>query len=154
MILWAFIFLNLSVWASPEGSLFDTGYSGPEVSPLKSGQKVLVHLNTMPSDDQFRMLVLSFSRIKQADPKASIKVVVHGPAVRFFVASRLGSDLAAQVDKARQMGVEFLFCNHSLRREQIHVKDLYQTTVKDIIPAAIPEILRLQDQGYKYLRYF
>jgi intracellular sulfur oxidation DsrE/DsrF family protein len=100
--------------AYAEESVFDTGWKPGKKDLYSQGNKIVVHMNLLPTDDQLRKMVRSFQHIHEADKKADIKVIVHGPALELFKTASLSEDNRKLINKARSLGVQFLICNNFL----------------------------------------
>jgi intracellular sulfur oxidation DsrE/DsrF family protein len=50
------------------------------------------------------------------------------------------------------MGAEFVICGNSLTGYKIGYDALYDVSEDDVVKAGLPEIVRLQQQGYIYVR--
>jgi intracellular sulfur oxidation DsrE/DsrF family protein len=83
--------------------------------------------------------------------KVTIALVVHGPALRAFHAAAASPETARKVAGFAKDDVRFNACVHSMRRQNV--------TLKDLLPGfAVAErggvvlLAELQAQGYVYLR--
>ena len=60
--------------------------------------------------------------------------------------------LQINLDSARLNGVEFIICGNTLTGYQISYEDLYDVSASDVVTAGLPEIVKLQQQGFYYVR--
>lgn len=56
----------------------------------------------------------------------------------------------ADVERLLDAGVRFCACRNSLRRADLDAADLIDGV--EVVPSAVGELVRLQDEGYAYLR--
>lgn len=77
-----------------------------------------------------------------------VKVVANAVAVRQYVRSE-GEHVEAMAQLARK-GVLFVACNNALRSQNIDPSALLDFV--EVVPAGVMELVRLQHQGYAYLK--
>ncbi len=89
-----------------------------------------------------------------AEPKAKIIVVTHGPGIDFLLEGakdRNGNPFEVTVDTLQAQGVEFRVCNNTLVTRNIDPKKVISQA--KIVPSGVAEIGRLQAmEGYVYLK--
>lgn len=132
---------------------FETGWVDSKKSVYHKS-KIAIHLNQMPTAKQLERIKNSFNQMLAADPKADIKVVVHGEALALFIDQELAAEQKEFLDVTRSLGVQYLICHTSLRMQKVTLAQLYKVAHNDIVPAAVLELAKLQKQGYAYIRYF
>jgi len=81
-----------------------------------------------------------------------LKVVVHGPALEYFIAASNDQDKQMALDSLRFQNVQFLICKNTLLSYQLTREDLYEVEKEDLVQAGLPAIVALQQAGYIYLR--
>jgi intracellular sulfur oxidation DsrE/DsrF family protein len=81
--------------------------------------------------------------------KTSIYLVANGAAAKLF---RRESALryASDIQRLSGKGVRFLVCNNSLNNFGIRQDELVESC--EVIPAGIVELIRLQTNGYAYIK--
>ena len=89
-----------------------------------------------------------------ADPKAKIVVVTHGPGIDFLLQDAKdskGREFSAAVSGLSSKGVEFRVCNNTLVSRNINPDKLLMET--KIVPSGVAEVARLQaKEGFVYLK--
>jgi intracellular sulfur oxidation DsrE/DsrF family protein len=81
--------------------------------------------------------------------ECSVCILANGPAVKLFQKENTMT-YAADLDKVKQSGVRFLLCRNSLQNFKIKEDSLVMDC--EVIPAAIVELIRLQQNGYAYVK--
>jgi len=89
-----------------------------------------------------------------ANPKAKIVVVTHGPGIDFLLEgakNKNGNPYEIPVQELASRNVEFRVCNNTLETRNIDQKSVIPEAT--IVPSGVAEISRLQAQeGYAYLK--
>jgi intracellular sulfur oxidation DsrE/DsrF family protein len=89
-----------------------------------------------------------------ANPKAKIVVVTHGPGIDFLLEgakNKNGNPYEIPVQELVSRNVEFRVCNNTLETRNIDQKSVIPEAT--IVPSGVAEISRLQAQeGYAYLK--
>lgn len=89
-----------------------------------------------------------------ADPRAKIVVVTHGPGIDFLLQDAKdskGREFTASVSGLSGQGVEFRVCNNTLVSRNINPDKLLMET--KIVPSGVAEVARLQArEGFVYLK--
>ena len=116
-------------------------------------QKVVYHINY---DDPQR-IAATFSNIANhinqlGEEHVSIKAVVHGPAIKYFLDATDDEAKQTSLDSLRLNDVHFIICGNSLDGFKVNYDDLYDVEETDVVQAGLPEIIHLQQQGYFYVR--
>lgn len=89
-----------------------------------------------------------------AEPRAKIVVVTHGPGIDFLLEGAKdskGREFSASVSSLSGKGVEFRVCNNTLTTRNIDPGKLLMES--KIVPSGVAEIARLQArEGFVYLK--
>ncbi|MDR3567776.1 MAG: DsrE family protein [Syntrophobacteraceae bacterium] len=112
--------------------------------------KVVFHLDWNDRDRMNMALNNIFNLLK--DPfgqNCVVRVLANGQAVKLFEKSSTPS-LAEKISELRGKGVGFLLCNNSLTGLGIGQGDLVEGC--EVVPAGIVELIRLQQQGFAYVK--
>lgn len=133
--------------------VFDSGWAPPPGS-IQQSNKIVVHFNTVPTEEQVKAVGRSLEHMFAADPKLQIKFVLHGKILQQLQAQTLLPWMQKFLDQARGQGAQFLICNNTLLTLKIKKQDLYKVTPEDMVQAGILEVARLQNKGFSYIRYF
>lgn len=112
--------------------------------------KVVFHLDRNDQDNLVMALNNIFNLLK--DPfgdKAVVCVLANGQAVRLFEKAA-ASSTAGRVAEFQGRGVRFLLCNNSLTGLGIKPEQLIEGC--EVVPAGIVELIRLQQDGFAYIK--
>lgn len=60
--------------------------------------------------------------------------------------------LKDRVRHLKAQGVRFELCAASLARRGLDLEDLYEAEPEDIVPNGLERLVRLQEQGYAYVK--
>ena len=136
--------LALAAWLGL--SLPDTRHD-PGNAPVA---RVVYHI---PSSDTARSKLRNLANHLNAAPDVKIVVVAHNDGVDFLLRGardELGP-FEPEVNRFRELGVEFRVCDNTLKRRQLDVGQVIGAAV--LVPSGIAEIGRLQsEEGYVYMR--
>ncbi|MBR9827581.1 MAG: hypothetical protein GYB41_02850 [Oceanospirillales bacterium] len=116
-------------------------------------QKVVYHMNYGDSS----RISATFSNISNhiqavGEENIDVRVVVHGAAIEYFTAAQDDNQKQVALDTLRLSGARFIICGNTLDGYNITREDLYDVTAEDVVQAGLPEIVRLQQQGFSYVR--
>jgi intracellular sulfur oxidation DsrE/DsrF family protein len=114
--------------------------------------KTVYHVNT--GIESAAAILNNVQNHLNADPKAKIVVVTHGPGIDFLVQDAKdskGREFSAGVSGLAGKGVEFRVCNNTLATRNIQPEKLLLET--KIVPSGVAEVARLQSkEGFVYLK--
>jgi intracellular sulfur oxidation DsrE/DsrF family protein len=116
-------------------------------------QKVVYHVNySEPS-----RINATFSNINNhieavGEDSIDLKVVVHGPALEYFIEAKNDPAKQMSLDSLRFQHVQFLICGNTLLGYRLTREALYEVEEEDIVQAGLPAIVALQQAGYIYVR--
>jgi hypothetical protein len=111
---------------------------------------VVMHLDW----DQVDALKMGLENIrnllKEIPPdQTDVRFVMNGKAVVLFRKDRIG-ELQELVEELRAKGVRFCLCRNALAKNGINGEDLIDGV--EIVPAGIVELIRLQQEGFAYVK--
>ena len=114
--------------------------------------KAVYHVNT--DVDTIPAILNNVRNHMNADPKARIVVVTHGPGINFLLQDAKdskGREFSGTVSDLASKGIEFRVCNNTLTSRNINPDQLLMET--KIVPSGVAEVARLQAQeGFVYLK--
>lgn len=114
-------------------------------------QKVVYHLSEPARVNFVLGNIRNHIDGKGGPGKVEIVLVVHGPALVAFRASRASPDMKRQVAKSGADGVTFVACGNTLKAQQLQTTDLLgHFLVAE--EGGVVRIADLQQQGYLYIR--
>lgn len=89
-----------------------------------------------------------------ADPKAKITVVTHGPGIDFLLEGAKdskGREFSGMVGELSGKGVQFRVCNNTLTTRNVDPSKVVMEA--KIVPSGVAEVARLQSkEGFVYLK--
>lgn len=114
-------------------------------------QKVVYHLSE-PTRVAFVLGNIKNHIASKGGPdKVQIVLVVHGPALQSFVASKASPDIRHQIHQHVGDGVGLVACGNTMQAQSLAVAQLLGGF--DVAPeGGVVRIADLQDQGYRYIR--
>ena len=116
-------------------------------------QKVIYHINYGDISRFHDTLTNMGNHIEAVgEDRINLKAIVHGEAIEIFMTAIEDQQLSIAIDAARFNGVQFIICGNTLAGYQITADDLYEVEPDDVVQAGLPEIVKLQQQGYFYVR--
>lgn len=141
------IFLAIAClsWATPgfsvaaEGGL-PAGVAGENRIVIQINENDLKKWNTVLSN-------IRNIRTEFGDGRLAVTVVLIGPGLGMVTAESLSAN---GVQEAQAEGVRFVACGNSMKTQALSKDDLLDGV--EIAPAGYVEIVRLQQQGWSYLR--
>jgi intracellular sulfur oxidation DsrE/DsrF family protein len=116
-------------------------------------QKVVYHVNygeTSRINATFNNMTNHLDAV--GEDAIDLKVVVHGPALEYFIEANNDLDKQIALDSLRFQNVQFLICGNTLSAYQLTRAALYEVAEGDIVQAGLPAIVALQQRGYIYVR--
>jgi len=114
--------------------------------------KVVYHVNT--GIDTAAAVLNNVQNHLDADPKAKIVVVTHGPGIDFLMdgaKDSKGREFSGFVSELASRGVEFRVCNNTLISRHIDPSQVVMEA--KIVPSGVAEVARLQArEGFVYIK--
>lgn len=112
--------------------------------------KAVVHVDQEDSSRLETALGNIENFLAEVPPEDSdLRMVIHSSAVKLL--RRKGADAyASRIMELSRKGVRFLVCNNSLVRLKINRDELLE--VSNVVPAGIVELIRLQNEGFAYVK--
>lgn len=114
--------------------------------------KTVYHLNT--GIESAASALNNIQNHLNAEPRAKIVVVTHGPGIDFLLEGAKdskGREFSASVSGLAGQGVEFRVCNNTLVTRHLDPGKLLMES--KIVPSGVAEVARLQmREGFVYLK--
>ncbi len=127
-------------------------FIGPAQAQATQQVKVVYHINT--DVNTVPAILNNIRNHMNADPKAKIVVVTHGPGINFLLQDAKdsqGREFSGTVSDLAGKGIEFRVCNNTLTSRNISPDRLLMET--KVVPSGVAEVARLQAlEGYVYLK--
>jgi intracellular sulfur oxidation DsrE/DsrF family protein len=119
---------------------------------LAQDVKAVYHVNT--GVETAAAILNNVRNHLNADPKAQIAVVTHGPGIDFLLEGAKdsqGREFSGAVGELAGRGVQFRVCNNTLTTRKIEPSRVLMEG--KIVPSGVSEVARLQSrEGYVYLK--
>jgi len=119
---------------------------------LAQDVKAVYHVNT--GVETAAAILNNVRNHLNADPKAQIAVVTHGPGIDFLLEGAKdsqGREFSGAVGELAGRGVQFRGCNNTLTTRKIEPARVLMEG--KIVPSGVAEVARLQSrEGYVYLK--
>jgi uncharacterized protein len=114
--------------------------------------KVFYHLDDPGVDRAKAVLVNIENHVNVVGWKniEALELVVHGPALRSFLAKDMDPDVRGKLETLLTGGLRFDACQITMTRQKIDVKDLIQGVTP--VPSGVVRVMELQEAGYAYIR--
>ncbi len=80
----------------------------------------------------------------------ALELVVHGPALRTFLAKDIDPDVRGKLETLLAGGLRFDACQITMARQKIDVRDLIQGVTP--VPSGVVRVMELQEAGYAYIK--
>ena len=138
--------------------------TGAAAAPDDGPQRVVYHIDSGDLERQRSALRNVSNHLNDVgDERLEIRVVAQGDGVSMLVVPEATADLALYgnattqiqmlIENLRVRGVRFVVCANSLRRRNILATDrLYEVATQDIVDSGLLELVRLQGDGYSYIK--
>ena len=114
--------------------------------------KAVYHVNT--GVETAAAILSNITNHLNADPKAKIVVVTHGPGINFLIndaKDSRGREFSGPVSALAARGVDFRVCDNTLQAQKINPNA--QLMEAKVVPSGVAEVARLQArEGYAYLK--
>ncbi len=108
--------------------------------------KLLLHVDA--GDAELAVALRNAGNYAKAVPGAMMALVLNGPAVKLLRAT--DCPRAADIAKLRDQGLRVLACANALKDNGLAPTDLVPGV--EVVPAGIVELVRLQNEGYAYVK--
>ena len=155
-ILAAAAFTGYMLWGQNLGAA--GVYEAPPLDQvsLYAPQKAVVHIKDgggwFKREHGYRLTNLENLSAAVGEISLEAAVVLHGDGVLLLADAKSDERLAARVDALRKNGVRFIVCRQSMIGKRLRLEDLHGVSQNDLVAFATPEILRLQQRGFAYIR--
>lgn len=112
--------------------------------------KAVFHVD-WEKDEKLIMALNNISNLLKSVPseEASVCLLANGAAAKLFRREQ-ALQYASHIQSLSKKGVRFLVCSNSLNNFGISREELVESC--EVIPAGIVELIRLQAEGYAYIK--
>ena len=114
--------------------------------------KIFYHLNDGGVEKAKAVLVNIENHVQVVGWKniEALELVVHGPALRTFLARDIDPDVRGKLETLLAGGLTFDACQITMTRQKIDPKDLFQGVT--VVPSGVARVMELQEAGYAYVK--
>ena len=114
--------------------------------------KVVYHLNEGGVDRAKAVLVNIENHVHVVGWNSieALELVVHGPALRTFLARDIDPDVRGKLETLMAGGLKLGACQITMARQKIDFKDLIQGVTA--VPSGVARVMELQEAGYAYVK--
>lgn len=122
-------------------------------------QKVVYHVSTKGTwrdreAEAWRLIAVLNNHINAVEPEPiTLQVVFQGDGIDALRRAKTNPRLAAAFDNLRKRGVKLQVCANTLEAYKLSLETLSNVREADLVQAAVAEFVRLQQQGYSYIKF-
>jgi uncharacterized protein len=80
----------------------------------------------------------------------ALELVVHGPALRTFLARDLDAEVKGKLEKLMAGGLKIDACQITLKRQKVELRELLEGLTA--VPSGVARVMELQELGYAYVK--
>lgn len=122
-------------------------------------QKVVYHVSTKGTwrdreAEAWRLIAVLNNHINAVEPEPiKLQVVFQGDGIDALRRAKTNPTLAAAFDGLKKRGVQMHVCANTLEAYKLSLETLHDVREADLVQAAVAEFVRLQQQGYSYIKF-
>jgi uncharacterized protein len=80
----------------------------------------------------------------------ALELVVHGAALRTFLAKNLDPEVKGKLEKLMAGGLKIDACQITLKRQKVELRELLEGLTA--VPSGVARVMELQELGYAYVK--
>ena len=80
----------------------------------------------------------------------ALELVVHGPALKTFLAKDLDPEVKGKLEKLMAGGLRIDACQITLKRQKLELRELLEGLTA--VPSGVARVMELQELGYTYVK--
>src|SRR6185295_16140729 len=131
------------------------GATGAEATHSKDygkKHKIFYHLNEAGNAKAIAVLTNIQNHVDTVgwENIEALELVVHGPALKTFLAKDLEPEVKGKLEKLMAGGLKIDACQITLKRQKIDVRELLEGLTA--VPSGVARVMELQELGYAYVR--
>jgi len=134
------------------GVLAGSAVEASHLADQPKRHKIFYHLDEPGADRAKAVLVNIENHVNVVGWKniEALELVVHGPALRTFVAKDIDPDVRGKLETLLAGGLRFDACQNTMARQKIALKDLIEGATP--VPSGAVRVMELQEAGYAYIK--
>ena len=136
-------------------ALLTLGASAAEATHTKEypkKHKIFYHLNEAGTAKAIAVLTNIQNHVDTVGWQniEALELVVHGPALRTFLARDLDPEVKGKLEKLMAGGLRIDACQITLKRQKVDLHDLLEGLTA--VPSGVARVMELQELGYAYVK--
>jgi len=114
--------------------------------------KILYHLNEAGNAKAIAVLTNIQNHVDTVGWQniEALELVVHGPALRTFLAKDLDPEVKGKLEKLMTGGLRIDACQITLKRQKVDLRELMEGLTA--VPSGVARVMELQELGYAYVK--
>lgn len=88
------------------------------------------------------------NNVRAEIPDVEVEVVFHGKGI--YTVMKDSTQFKERIKIAKEMGVNMVVCNNSMKRLKVEAKELTSEVV--VVPSAMVELIKKQAAGWSYIK--
>lgn len=88
------------------------------------------------------------NNVRAEIPDVEVEVVFHGKGI--YTVMKDSTQFKERIKTAKEMGVNMVVCNNSMKRLKVDAKELTHEVV--VVPSAMVELIKKQAAGWSYIK--
>lgn len=138
------VFAGLSVGAS-------LSFAGDSHAANNAKRKIVFHVN-FDGEDRFNDVVSAVENTQRSFGKENVEIVVVAHSAGAGLVTKANAERAKRIESLTASGARFGICKFTAAGRNIADSDLVPGVTK--VEGGIPEVVRLQEQGYLYIKLY
>jgi uncharacterized protein len=133
-------------------ALAATGAEATHSKDYAKKHKIFYHLNEGGSAKAIAVLTNIQNHVDTvgwANIEA-LELVVHGPALKTFLARDLDPEVKGKLEKLMAGGMRIDACQITLKRQKVELRELLEGLTA--VPSGVARVMELQELGYAYVK--
>jgi intracellular sulfur oxidation DsrE/DsrF family protein len=131
------------------------GATGAEATHSKDygkKHKIFYHLNEAGNAKAIAVLTNIQNHVDTVgwENIEALELVVHGPALKTFLAKDLEPEVKGKLEKLMAGGMRIDACQITLKRQKLDVRELLEGLTA--VPSGVARVMELQELGYTYVK--
>ncbi len=129
-----------------------TGVEATHSKEYAKKHKIFYHLNEAGNAKAIAVLTNIQNHVDTVGWQniEALELVVHGPALKSFLARDLDPEVKGKLEKLMAGGLKIDACQITLKRQKLDVRELLEGLTA--VPSGVARVMELQELGYTYVK--
>ena len=124
-----------------------------QAEPPADPARIVYHINVDDPAHHLNALQYLQSHFEAVGPDGlRARVVLHGGGIHLLDYAHDNVELRGLVDVLKLQRVEFRLCGNTMESRGVRLDELYDAEPGDRVPSGLAELMRLQREGYTYIK--